>query len=320
MLKTFEETVSLIHEGKLLHISGTGALLERLPKGDWIGGSTEYFTSEGGGRVSGDVLDVHELDFREYKFASYDAASLPQVTRDVYPNGFSIIILPFDSEVHRVYAENASEFEGMFLTNILGWISGVNLGIPGQTPVAANGSTGETFRDKAVVLHIALPEGKTAMMNIINIFEPDESGPVITFSGSGFSAEKCRLDGAEIVFADYIHKNGLDTKLPLVGDYSGAGVNISIKSIENGVVNFYAPVFTGINYRFAKDIPDYVGAFQGKIRELGEQRETFTCNCILNFLYGGLEGKDLGGFYGPITFGEVAWQLLNQTLVYLQIV
>ena len=45
----------------------------------------------------------------------------------------------------------------------------------------------------------------------------------------------------------------------------------------------------------------------------------FSCNCILNYLYSELEGKKTGSFVGPITFGEVAYQLLNQTLVYLKI-
>ena len=45
----------------------------------------------------------------------------------------------------------------------------------------------------------------------------------------------------------------------------------------------------------------------------------FSCNCVLNYLYAGLEGKKTGEFNGPATFGEIAYQLLNQTLVYLTI-
>ena len=45
----------------------------------------------------------------------------------------------------------------------------------------------------------------------------------------------------------------------------------------------------------------------------------FSCNCILNYLYSELEGKKTGGITGPITFGEIAYQLLNQTMVYLTI-
>jgi len=42
---------------------------------------------------------------------------------------------------------------------------------------------------------------------------------------------------------------------------------------------------------------------------------SFSCNCILNYLYGELEGKHTGQVVGPMTFGEVAYQLLNQTMV-----
>ena len=45
----------------------------------------------------------------------------------------------------------------------------------------------------------------------------------------------------------------------------------------------------------------------------------FSCNCILNFLFGGLEGQKIGELYGPVTFGEIGYQLLNQTLVVLRI-
>ncbi|MDR3294613.1 MAG: hypothetical protein LBT26_02120, partial [Clostridiales Family XIII bacterium] len=319
MLKTFEQAAALIGEKKLLHISGSGKLLRNLPDGNWIGGSTEYFMEENGGQISDTLLDVQELAFGTYKLASYGTAELPSITTDAYPNGFSVIILPFDSEVHRQYAQNAADYDNIFLKNIVGWISGLNLNAPEQIPIAVNGSTGEAFADKAVVLHISLPEDKTVCMSIVNIFTPDANSPLITFGADGFNTETCLVDGKEVVFADYIAENGLDTKLPLVGDYSGAGINISIKSIDGGTVHFYAPVFKGIQYRFAESIPDYAAAFNEKIKELGGADAEFSCNCILNFLYGELEGKKLGGFYGPITFGEIAWQLLNQTLVYLRI-
>jgi hypothetical protein len=319
MLKTFEQTAALIAEKKLLHISGTEALLRKLPAGNWIGGSTEYFLAESGGEISGEVLDVLELPFTDYRFAAYDVQTLPNIAKDAYDNGFSIIILPFDSEVHKQYAQNASNYEDVFLKNIIGWISGLNLNAADQTPIAVRGDMGEVLTDKAAVLHLGLPEDKMAQMNIINIFNADTKSPIITFKEDGFAVKTCFVDGKETIFADYIAKNNTDTKLPLVGDYSGAGVNISIKSVEDGTVYFYAPVFKGIEYRFSEPISDYVGAFHGKIAELGNTDSAFACNCILNFLYGGLEGKDLGGFYGPITFGEIAWQLLNQTLVYIQI-
>ena len=45
----------------------------------------------------------------------------------------------------------------------------------------------------------------------------------------------------------------------------------------------------------------------------------FSCNCILNFLYSDLEGKHTGHIIGPMTFGEIGYQLLNQTMVFLNV-
>jgi hypothetical protein len=316
---TYDKAYKLILNGKLLHIAGTEDLLKRLPKGNWIGGSTEYFMAREGGRVSGNLLFVTEFPYESFAVKSYGAGEIENVASDAFDNGFSIVIVPFDSAVHREYAQNAAGFKDMFMKNIAGWVAGVNLGQAGQTPVAANGVTGGTYPDKAVALHLEVPIGKTAVIKSINIFSQDESSPVIEFTEEGFSAVKCLVDGKETVLADYIAQNGIDTKLPLVGDYSGNGVNISFKSVENGVVSFYAPVFSGIRYRMAKSISDYEREFSSRLAGHMNTAAVFSCNCILNFLYGGLEGKNIKGFAGPVTFGEIAYQLVNQTLVYVTV-
>ncbi|MCL2069663.1 MAG: hypothetical protein FWH19_01590 [Treponema sp.] len=320
MLITFESASKMIQEGKLLHIAGTEALLKKLPAGNWIGGSTEYFMAKEGGKVSGDVLFVTEFPYSGFAIKTYNAQDIKQVTSDSFENGFSILIIPFDSAVHKEYAQKAAGYENMFLRNIVGWISGLNLNVQGQTPIAVNGSTPEAFADKAVALHLKVPDDKTVSVNIINIFEQDTDSPLIEFTEEGFSIQKCRVDGKEVVLADYIAENAIDTKLPLVGDYSGNDINISFKSIEGGTVNFYAPVFKGIEYRMAKAVSDYESLFKARIAEHKESTAAFSCNCILNFLYGELENKKLEVFAGPITFGEIAYQLVNQTLVYVSII
>jgi len=316
MFMNFETVSKMIEEGKLLHIAGTEALLRKLPKGKWVGGSTEYFMEKNGGKVSGDHFHVSEYDY-DFSIKSYDTSSIQSAAADGYDNGFSIVIIPFDSAVHKEYAQNAPAYQDIFMKNTVGWISGLNRGKEGQTPVAVNGMTGEVFTDKAVVLHLGAGADKIFSINIINIFSQDESSPLIEFTEEGFKVETCLVDGKETKFADYIAKNNIDTKMPLVGDYSGARGNISFKNIENGVVNFYAPVFKGIKYRIAKNIPDYVKAFNAHLEEVKAENIVFTCNCILNFLYGELEGKVIGSFTGPVTFGEIACQLVNQTLVYV---
>ena len=320
MLMTFDDVSKKIAQGGLLHISGTENLIRKLPKGNWIGGTTEYFMSKDGGKVSDDLLFVTTFPYSEFTIKSYDEKNIENITVDAFDNGFSIAILPFDSAVHKTYAKNATGFEGMFIKNIAGWISGLNLNKSGQTPIAVNGLTGEAYKDNAAVLHIRVPDNKVATIGVINIFSQDESSPVIEFTEDKFSAVKCLVDGKETPLADYIKENNIDTKLPLVGEYSGNGVNVSFKSIEDGVVNFYAPVFSGIKYRIAKPISDYAGEFNSQLENLKSTQAVFSCNCILNFLYGELEGKNIDAFAGPITFGEIAYQLVNQTLVYVAVV
>jgi len=322
MLITFDEASKKITAGKLLHIAGTEALLKKLPKGNWVGGSTEYFMAKEGGKVTGELLYVTEFPYSDFKIKSYDTDTISKVAVEAFDNGFSIAIVPFDSAIHKLYAEKAPGFEDMFIKNIAGWIAGLNLGIPGQTPISVNGQTGVAHADKAAVLHIGVPDDKVVTIGVINIFSQDEDSPVIEFPEEGFKAVKCLVNGKETVFADYIAKNEIDTKLPLVGDYSGNGVNISFKSIDNGVVHFYAPVFSGIKYRIAKSVPDYAEEFNSRLIDHLSDLDAdpvFSCNCLLNFLHGELEGKKMEKIVGPITYGEIAYQLVSQTLVYVSV-
>jgi len=173
------------------------------------------------------------------------------------------------------------------------------------------------------VLQAQLPPGKVAEIGIINLFEQGD-GDILSFGSDGFSAKDVLVNGEKRNFAAYIMKNKLDTKLPLVADYYGAMVNISFQDVDEveGQVKFYAPVFTGIRYKHARPVADYVKVFNDRLGREGaidSTRVAFSCNCILNYLYSELEGKKTDPFVGPVTFGEIAYQLLNQTLVYLEI-
>ncbi|MCL2498418.1 MAG: hypothetical protein FWF06_07385 [Symbiobacteriaceae bacterium] len=317
MLKSLEETASLIKQGKLLHVAATEALLKQLPTGNWIGGTTEYFMCHTGGVVSGEFLFVNELPSEVFTIRSYDTIDIGGFTQEAYDNGFSLIVLPFDSEIHWHYARYAASFEDIFFKNVVGWVAGVNLGIPEQTPLAYDGRHGVAYRDKAVVLHVSLPAESLVNLGIINIFTRDASSPLFEFPEDTFTVTTCTIDGRKGLLADYLRENNIDIQLPLVGDYSGVGINISIKAVVDDVVHLYAPVFQGIEYHLAESIADYATEFRRQLEDFGDIQAVFSCNCILNFLYGELQGKEVGRFIGPITFGEVAYQLVNQTLVYV---
>ena len=97
---------------------------------------------------------------------------------------------------------------------------------------------------------------------------------------------------------------------------------MSLKSINapNGRVEFFAPVNSGVEYNLASPIEDYVSHFENRLKTVSPDNVLFSCNCFLNYVHCKLEGRRTGGFVGPVTFGEIAFQLLNQTLVYIEIV
>ncbi|MCR4657573.1 MAG: hypothetical protein K5770_15310 [Lachnospiraceae bacterium] len=316
MLITLEETVALINEGKVLHIAADDSLLRKLPKGNWIGGTTPYFISEEGGILTKDRLFVNEIDYaEEFRVAVYGKYNVFQVVEECYDNGLTMLIMPYSSEVATKYSREAPDVEELLMHPVIGWISGADLEEGGEIRVY-DGTKGESYTDKAVVMYIKLPEGKSAM---INIFTDDKTDPVIRFYDNELSVTKCTVNGQEVNLADYIEKKGIDTRMPLVADYNGAYINTSVKSVENGTVSFYAPVFRNIEYRFAVQVREYAAEFKKSIDAAGARNPVFSCNCILNYLYGDLNGKKTPPYSGPVTFGEVAYQMINQTLVYCEI-
>ncbi len=88
---------------------------------------------------------------------------------------------------------------------------------------------------------------------------------------------------------------------------------------KNSKVYFFAPVDAYTVYKIAKPIEDYVYEFFKQITVGISIKVVFSCNCILNYLYAELEGRPTVSFAGPITFGEIAYKLLNQTMVYLSV-
>lgn len=323
LMYDLDEVTTMIREGKRLALAGEEELLNQLPKGQWIAGTIPYFMAEEGGVCNQTRIFVNELPsfVNEVKIVSYDGENIENVNKDAFENGFSIIIIPAFSFTHQQFAVNAPQYEGFATKPLIGWISGVRLDyLQTVKPKVFNGQNLQVIEDGAVVMHVSLPENKYADINIINIFEPG-LGDVIRFEKDGFSVDTGIINGVKQNIAKYITENKIDIKLPLVADYCGAIINTSIQGvdIEKGEVHFYAPVFKQIEYKFASEVKDYITDFINQMPQDNLENIFFSCNCILNYIYSNLEGKKTGGMTGPITFGEIAYQLLNQTLVYISI-
>jgi hypothetical protein len=126
------------------------------------------------------------------------------------------------------------------------------------------------------------------------------------------------VNGQPRALADYLTEHKIDVRWPLVADFSGTPVNVAFQAVDAKTkqVSFYAPVVKGLEYRLAEPLVDYEENFRAEL-ERRNVKPIFTCNCVLNYLYAELKGKKTGHAAGPFTFGEIAWMLLTQTLVYV---
>lgn len=310
----------LINSGKSLLLAGDEALLAALPKGNWIGGTIPYFMASEGGVQTAQRVFVTELPPGAHTtIRRYNAANLERIAADHPGHGFTVLLIPAFTDVHTEYAKNVAHYPGIFDRPIVGWISGVALEQIGSVvPKTFDGRSGTGSAEQAVALHVELPESDEVSVEIINLFQPGD-GDTIGFRESSFSVSDALINGKPANFAAYLTGHETDTRLPLVADYNGAMINVSIQKVDPaaGTVDFYAPVFPGINYHVAAPVGDYVASFAAHLPSGSEP--AFACNCILNYVYAGLEGRSTAPLFGPMTFGEIAYMLLNQTAVSLTV-
>ena len=321
-LLTLAEASARIEAGDIMTIAGSAEMLRALPRGNWIGGTTVYFVTDKGGEMLRDRVFCTTFTKAQRAVprhvAAADLASIPQ---GYIAGGVTMIMIPAFSKAHEDFALQGQDYDGIFDQPLAGWVTGVHLDEIGrEKPLVFDGATGLAHDEGALLMHIALPDGAAVDLDILNIFKQREDmGQTLRFDHSGFTATTAILGGREVKLADYITQQGIDLSLPLMANYAGAMVNVSVRDVDaaTGMVTFYAPVVAGAEYRFAAPLTNYAAAFADGAE--GAAADQFSCNCILNYIHGEMEGKRAGHFTGPVTFGEIAYILLNQTLVRLDI-
>jgi len=323
-LVSLELASEFIRSGAALSIAGPEQLLAKLPAGNWVGGTSSYFVAANGGVKAADKVFVTRLseEIGTARLVYYHASALKDIVHDAPENGFSFTIIASGSIALRRFSREGRFWPDIFLKPLIGWIAGVDLSLPGKpTPKIYNGSDGSSYEDGAVVAHVSLPPGRRASIETVNIFERDLCG-VIRFPKTTSEVVECTVNGVPTKLVDYLASHGnADGKLPMIGDFAGAGINVSVKAIypATGQVSLFAPVFPDVEYYLALPVENYAARFAEELVKWEGKDVVFSCNCILNYLYGGFEGKLTGTPQGPVTFGEIAYLLLNQTMVVLTI-
>jgi hypothetical protein len=326
-LLTVDEVARRIADGQALVLAGDEAALARLPRGAWVGGTTPFFMSADGGLRTRELVFATEVpaSAERVEVRAYDAAQLAGIYRDVPERGYGVVLMPLFSAAEMAFAVGAPGYDGFASRPLVGWVAGTDpADRDGRAAKVFDGRTGAALEQEAVALHVTLPATSAVEVGIVNVFTKGK-GDVLSFPEAGFSAGDVLVNGERRNFARYVVETGFDVRCPLAGDYGGAQLNVGIRELDlaAGRVEFWAPVFPGIQYRHAQPVADYVGEFLSRapphVLAAGTAGLGFCCNCFSNYHHGKLEGKRTGPFVGPVVFGEIAYQLCNETLVYLSV-
>ncbi len=322
-LYTVEEVNSLIKAGRKLIVTADEVLLDKLDEGDWIAGTIPYFMTDEGGILTNEKLFVNDLTEvgKNFKFEQYNAKNIHNITTNSFGNGFTIVILPLGSEIHACFSLNSLNYTDILINPVLGFVSGFNLNDT-NNPSAYTyfGGNKEKSNAAGVVLHIELPENEVARVEIINPNSIDENSPEFIFPTTSFEQSDCKINGEDGNIADYlISIDHHSLSIPLISSTNGALINRDVQFIDkaNRKVSFYAPLYSDEKYRLAKKSDDFAALLVDKMK-IDKNISPYSCLCVSFYLLGNLENK-IVNINGAFTFGEIAYQLLNQTTVFLLI-
>ncbi len=322
MISRLDEVSSIINSGTPIMVAGGADMMRRLPRGNWIGGTTPFILGSADNAQTRDSLFINVMP-PEAKLKSiqrYGMGGLHMLPEDVPDNGFTLVIMPTGTLVHQAFAKEAPHYPGIYSKTLSGWVSGSKSGHFSGRPQVFYGPRGHCMDDEVVAMHMELPENLVASVEMINVFEPEER-PIIRFPNDGFITTHATIDGESVNFAEYLTARKANLDYPLLADYCGARINVSIKQydVASGQVSFYGPLFRNVDYRFAKPVTDMKQKLMNFLPKDGT-RPVFSCICVSNYMQGMLQDFPSSNFDGPVAYGEIAHLLLNQTMTYLRIV
>ena len=313
-LFTPEEVSTMIRSGHNLLLAGDAKLLSQLPAGNWIGGTTPFFILYPENRTTSfDKIFVTPLpDFvTKTEIRAYDETTINNIFNDAPENGFTVLIMPYASAVAVEYSINAVNYENFAARPVCGWLTGVPLEIIlTEKSYSASGIGPCLSSDKAVAMHISLPETKYAEIKIFNPYKQG-AGDSIMFGENGLVVKDAVINGEKRNFAEYLRGIGYDMLMPLVANYSGVMINDVVCDISGNVVPMSAPVFSHVDYRIAV-VDDAITE-----PSLVSDKIVFSVTCIGNFLQPDICAQYLRKMNGPVVFGEIAYQQIGQTTVYV---
>ncbi len=340
-LYSIDEVVQFIEEGRYLVISGGEDILSKLPKGNWIGGTSTYFMNVDHAVHTKNKVFVDDLtDIGiNYDIRLYSNEDIKNIAVDAFDNGFTVVIIPNGSSVYNEFSLHSLSYDQIFNNPVVGFISGVledevaerygignacdnneNKSDKVYLPLVFDGRMPKMYGDYAVAIHVELPDNKMARAEVLNVETIDKKSPTITFPKTSFTQSDCLINGEKHNIADFLIEVGYQSNYNLVADYNGFIVSRDIKEINPLMkeVSFFSPVFDDEVYYLANRIDDYKELFDKNLLYYNKDNVPYSCICISYYMRGSLNNKKIN-MEGVFGFGEIAFHTLNRTLVFLEI-
>ena len=323
-LYTREEVIDFINNGRVMLLTGSENALKGLPKGNWIGGTSHYFVDSVGKEENEKIfVDDFTLVAKSCKIATYNEETISNIAKNGFKNGFVVVVLPVDSEVYFTFANHSLGYDNMFDNPVVGFVAAARMEDYGKiSPKTVTGIDGALSQNLASVLYVELPDYLAARAEIVNFDTIDESSPAIVFPKNGFVQSECTIDGKKGHIAEFFEnvvKPRLGRYTQIITSQNGAHINRDVKIVDvaKGEVTFFSPVTAGDEYHLVKPGKDYLKMFNDTLSS--KRCDVLTCfSCISYFTAGGFLGKQVvkNGIY---SLGEIGFQLLNKTILTLEI-
>jgi len=319
-----EEVINFINAGRTMLLSGSEKALSGLPKGKWIGGTTPYFM-DGVGKVDEDKIFVDDFTLiaKNAKLEVFDSSNIQNIAKKGYDNGFIVMTVPIDSQVYFDFSDHSLEYDNIYDNPLVGFVSCCKFEDFGNVKTySVSGLDGKLVDDKAVALYVELPKHLAARCEIMNFDTIDETTSKVVFPKTSFKQSDCLIDGKPGNISEYFE----NVVKPKIGGYTqmitsqnGALINRDPRVVDTktGETSFFSPVYAGDEYYLVKPGSDYFKMFNDNLK--AKQSDVVTClSCISYYFGGNFENRSIckNGVYA---FGEIAYQLLNKTIVTLEI-
>lgn len=322
-LCTLSEVQELITAGRTLVLAGPYYLLEQLPRGNWVAGMTCRYVSQGHCCETLDKIFLFDLSetINQFWITSYHAFSLEALYRDPFPHGFSILVMPAFSRVHRYFTlHSGMQIRGERVP-YCGWVSGISRHVGEfREPVVIDGYTHRAYTDRVVVMHCALPYSLQPQVHLVT---PHTAGPGdrIEFDTMAFVVEEVIVNGERRLAPEYFSEAYAGGGMrPLVTTLRGLPVSVSpLPPIGERSVTFATAVIPGLEYRIAQRLEEDPKTLCKSLSQEIPNEPLLAFYCNENYESLSLAGTPYSRADGIFTHGEVASVMFNSTSVYLSI-